>query len=96
MEAYQSACLQLAIKATFESAKFCTTKQVTEHGHWHQELALNSFAEREANPLLTQVFFEQGVASHKLLLNSFSPLAMEHLKLLSPKCRNEVCNVGQK
>ena len=35
---------------------------------------LNSFAEREANPLLTQVFFEAGVESHELLLSSFSPL----------------------
>ena len=51
-----------------------------EHGHWFQDLLfskskLNSFSEKQANPLLTQAFFEAGVASHTLLISSFSPLA---------------------
>ena len=36
---------------------------------------LNFFSEKQANPLLTQAFFEAGVASHTLLISSFSPLA---------------------
>ena len=51
-----------------------------EHGHWAQNLLfskskLNSFSEQSANPLLTSTFYEAGVASHTLLINSFSPFA---------------------
>ena len=80
MQSYQTACLHLSIKITAETSQFCTEEQVREHGHWFQDLLfskskLNSFSEQQANPLLTQAFFEAGVASHTLLISSFSPLA---------------------